>query len=65
MSKFLFHLGCQLRNKFKDNFHTLYGKTPLCKCEKAIDSQSHDLACELFKRELTCCTQHAQQCRVY
>ena len=48
-----FSKRCESTNQFKDNFHTLYGKTPLCKCGKAIDSQSHALACELFKRELT------------
>ena len=46
MSSLLFNLRCESTNQFKDNFHTLYGKTPLCKCGKA-------LACELFKRELT------------
>ena len=48
-----FSKRCESTNQFKDNFHKLYGKTPLCKCGKAIDSQSHALACELFKRKLT------------
>ena len=53
MGSVLFNLRCESINQFKDNFHSLYGKTHMCKCGKAIDTQSHALACELVKRELT------------
>ena len=53
MCSLLFTFRCQAKNQFKDNFHTLCGKTHMCKCGKAIDSQSHALACELIIIELT------------
>jgi hypothetical protein len=53
MCSVLFNLRCESTNQFKDNFHSIYGKTHMCKCGKAIDTQSHALACELVKRELT------------
>ena len=53
MCALLFNLRCESTNSFKDNFHTLYGKTPMCKCEKSVDSQKHALICELVKKELT------------
>ena len=53
MCSLLFNLRCEASNYSKDNFDTLYGKTPMCKCGKAIDTQSHSLECELIRRELT------------
>ena len=52
MCSLLFNLRCESSNSFKDNFHSLYGKTPMCKCGKSVDSQKHVLACELIKQEL-------------
>ena len=53
MCALLFNLRCESTNSFKDNFHTLYGKNQMCKCEKSVDSQKHALICELVKKELT------------
>ena len=53
MCSVLFNLRCESTNQFKYNFHSLYGKTHLCKCGKANDTQSHALACEFVKTELT------------
>ena len=53
MSSVLFNLRCESTNHFKYNFNSIYGKTHMCKCGKPIDTQSHALACEFLKRELT------------
>ena len=45
---------CSSVNEFKDNFHSLYGKAPLCKlCGLHIDSQELSLSCEKVKENLT------------
>ena len=50
----LYNLRCSSVIEFRDNFHTLYGKTPLCKlCGLHIDSQELALSCEKVKENLT------------
>ena len=53
MCSLLFNLRCRSENNFKDNFHTLYGQTPLCiLCGKFADTQEHALTCEYILNEL-------------
>ena len=55
MASLLFNLRCSSVNKFKDNFHTQYGKSPPCKllCGKGTDSLRHALYCTEIIRKLT------------
>ena len=55
MASLLFNLRCSSINDFKDNFHTLYGKSPHCKmlCGKGIDSQRHALSCKAILEKLS------------
>ena len=53
MVSLLYNLRCQSVNEFRDNFHTQYGQTPICKiCECHIDSQELALSCEKIKDNL-------------
>ena len=52
MCSLLLNLMCE-SNQFKNNFHSVYGKSSLCKCEHAINAQSHALACDIIKKKLT------------
>ena len=54
MRNLLFNLRCKSVNNFQDNFHTRYGKEPLCRfCKKNIDSEEHALSCYIIKQELS------------
>ena len=54
MRSLLFNLRCKSVNNFQDNFHTMYGKEPLCRfCKTNIDSQEHALSCYNIKQELS------------
>ena len=54
MCSLLFNLRVKSVNSFRDNFHTMYGKAPVCRlCYISQDSQEHALSCKVIIEHLT------------
>jgi hypothetical protein len=54
MSSLLYNLRCKSVNSFRDNFHTMYGKAPVCRLFYSFhDSQEHALSCKVIIANLT------------
>ena len=61
MSGLLFNLPCKSVISFRVNFHTMYGKAPVCRlCHSFQDSQKHALMQSDYSTPLSNCTCHAQ-----